>query len=127
MTTTMHTCMLTTFVYAAVTSLATVAAFIPASTHGTDALAWKGLQNLARYEESYPLPTPCNASSRYVRREWSTLKGHEKRNYIQAVQCLMHAPPKTPRSVAPGVRSRYDDFVATHINQTLTIHGTVCV
>lgn len=27
--------------------------------------------------------------------------------------------------MAPGAKTRYDDFVATHINQTLSIHGTV--
>lgn len=27
-------------------------------------------------------------------------------------------------SASNGTRSRYDDFVATHINQTMTIHQT---
>ena len=39
--------------------------------------------------------------------------------------CLQSKPAITPRSVAPGVRSRFDDFAATHINQTLIIHFTV--
>jgi tyrosinase len=37
---------------------------------------------------------------------------------------MMANPAITPVDLAPGVRSRYDDFVATHVNQTLTIHGT---
>lgn len=37
----------------------------------------------------------------------------------------MDKPSKADPSFAPGSRSRYDDFVAVHINQTLTIHGTV--
>lgn len=36
----------------------------------------------------------------------------------------MDKPSITPLDKAPGARSRYDDFVVTHINQTLTIHGT---
>lgn len=38
----------------------------------------------------------------------------------------MSKPPKSDPNWAPGVRNRYDDFVAVHINQTLYIHGTVC-
>lgn len=30
----------------------------------------------------------------------------------------------TPAGLAAGAKNRYDDFVATHINQTLSIHGT---
>jgi hypothetical protein len=57
----------------------------------------------------------------------STLLPSEKKNYIAAVQCLSKKPGKTPAALAAGVKNRYDDFVATHINQTLSIHGTVCV
>jgi tyrosinase len=34
----------------------------------------------------------------------------------------MNLPPRTPQSIAPGVTSRYDDFTAAHINNTLLIH-----
>jgi hypothetical protein len=57
----------------------------------------------------------------------STLSSSEKKNYITAVQCLSKKPGKTPAALAAGVKNRYDDFVATHINQTLSIHGTVCI
>ncbi|KAG7133880.1 Tyrosinase P like protein [Verticillium longisporum] len=33
-------------------------------------------------------------------------------------------PSKVGSSDVPGARTRYDDFVAIHINQTLSIHGT---
>ncbi len=36
--------------------------------------------------------------------------------------CLMKKPPKLTQF--PGVTNRYEDFVAVHINQTLSIHGT---
>lgn len=34
----------------------------------------------------------------------------------------MAAPSKLPPGLAPGAKSRYDDFVAVHVNQTNTIH-----
>ncbi|KAG9253025.1 uncharacterized protein F5Z01DRAFT_658993 [Emericellopsis atlantica] len=36
----------------------------------------------------------------------------------------MNKPAKTPANVASGAKSRYDDFVATHIQQTGSIHNT---
>lgn len=49
----------------------------------------------------------------------------ERKEYTKAVQCLMNLPAKTPSNVAAGAKSRYDDFVVTHIQQTNTIHNTV--
>ncbi|KAJ9131147.1 Di-copper centre-containing protein [Coniochaeta hoffmannii] len=66
----------------------------------------------------------CDLSKLRVRREWNNLPRTEKRAYIKAVQCLQSKPAKTPASAAPGAKTRFDDFVATHINQTLTIHYT---
>jgi tyrosinase len=40
------------------------------------------------------------------------------------VQCLATLPAKTPTGIAAGAKNRYDDFVAVHINSTLSIHGT---
>ena len=34
-------------------------------------------------------------------------------------------PAKTPAAIASGARSRFDDFIVTHILQTMSIHGTV--
>ena len=48
----------------------------------------------------------------------------ERLEYIAAVKCLQRLPARTPSSLAPGAKSRFDDFVVTHINQTLTIHYT---
>jgi hypothetical protein len=53
------------------------------------------------------------------------LSKKERRAYINAVLCLRKKPSKADPSFAPGARSRYDDFVAVHINQTRSIHGTV--
>jgi hypothetical protein len=53
------------------------------------------------------------------------LSTKERGEYIDAVLCLSKKPAKTPLLEFPGVRNRYDDFVATHINQTVNIHSTV--
>lgn len=37
----------------------------------------------------------------------------------------MNKPAKTAANVAAGAKSRYDDFVVTHIQQTNSIHNTV--
>lgn len=104
--------------------LVVVTAFTPATTAGSDKLQAIGLINLASYElKSNPPPT-CNTKTGYIRTEWSTLKDTQKTAYINAVLCLQ-SKPSISGSLAPGAKSRYDDFVATHANQTLTIHGTV--
>lgn len=120
--------MLLSGLVAATCVLNAAASFTPASTIGTDRLAAQGLFNLAKCElEHYP-PPQCNTRTACRRREWSTLSHKEKRDYINAVLCLQSKPSLSTSDYypAPGARSRYDDFVATHINQTLTIHGTVC-
>ncbi|KAF2111019.1 hypothetical protein BDV96DRAFT_194702 [Lophiotrema nucula] len=92
----------------------------------TDALAATGVFNLGLYValHGYPNPQKCTLSNVAIRREWSMLSTQEKKDYISAVQCLATKPSKTPSSLAAGAKNRYDDFVATHINQTLSIHGT---
>ncbi|KAF9638700.1 Tyrosinase [Lasiodiplodia theobromae] len=52
-----------------------------------------------------------------VRKEWRTLRNDEKLEYLAAVQCFLTKPPITPKAAAPGVGSRFEDLVATHINQ----------
>ncbi|KAE9968346.1 hypothetical protein BLS_005896 [Venturia inaequalis] len=66
----------------------------------------------------------CTIENAIKRREWGNLSVNERARYIEAVLCLSKKPPITPLSEFPGVRSRYDDFVATHINQTNHIHST---
>ena len=39
--------------------------------------------------------------------------------------CLMSKPSKLDKAKYPGAKSRYEDFVAVHMNQTMSIHGTV--
>ncbi|KKY30786.1 putative fad binding domain-containing protein [Diaporthe ampelina] len=66
----------------------------------------------------------CSLANASVRKDWAALTSDEKKEYIGAVQCLLTLPSKSDPAFAPGARNRYDDFVAVHINQTLSIHGT---
>lgn len=92
-----------------------------------DALAAKGMINLGFQlaENGYPSPETCTLKNLAIRREWDSLSRREKLDYINAVKCLHKLPAKTPASVAPGAKSRYDDLVVTHIQQSLHLHGTV--
>ncbi|KAL2165018.1 hypothetical protein VTH06DRAFT_314 [Thermothelomyces fergusii] len=64
----------------------------------------------------------CTADKLVFRREYGSLSKAERLAYVNAVKCLQSKPARTPASVAPGARSRFDDFVVTHIQQTLDIH-----
>ncbi|AEO60765.1 tyrosinase-like protein [Thermothelomyces thermophilus ATCC 42464] len=64
----------------------------------------------------------CTADKLIFRREYGSLSKDERLAYVNAVKCLQSKPPRTPASVAPGARSRFDDFVVVHIQQTLDIH-----
>ncbi|KAH7348468.1 hypothetical protein BKA65DRAFT_261082 [Rhexocercosporidium sp. MPI-PUGE-AT-0058] len=98
---------------------------IPQPLHLPDAvdlLAAKGLVNLAIYQTK--VHSKCTVANAVKRREWGDLSAPDKKKYIAAVLCLQSKPSKTPPSIAPGARSRYDDFVLVHIQQTFSIHST---
>ncbi|KAG9253100.1 uncharacterized protein F5Z01DRAFT_174294 [Emericellopsis atlantica] len=87
----------------------------------------EAISALKKSEESNTKRSTCNkctVSKAAVRRDWKTLSDGEKKDYISAVLCLREKPSKADPAFAPGARTRYDDFVAVHINQTLSIHGT---
>jgi tyrosinase len=66
----------------------------------------------------------CSLRNLRIRREWGSLSKKQRKSYIEAVKCLQEKPARTPSTEASGAKTRYDDFVATHINQTMTIHYT---
>ncbi|KAI0016289.1 hypothetical protein F4780DRAFT_696440 [Xylariomycetidae sp. FL0641] len=68
--------------------------------------------------------TTCTKENLLVRQEWGDLDAGKKKAYIDAVQCLTTSPSKLDSTQYPGAKTRYDDFVAVHINQTMSIHGT---
>lgn len=53
-----------------------------------------------------------------------TLSKAEKLDYIGAVKCLMALPAQTGGFFA-GAKTRYDDFLALHINSTDYVHFNV--
>ena len=55
----------------------------------------------------------------------SDLSPKERIAYTNAVLCFQAKPPITDPAFAPGARSRFDDFIVTHMNQTFSIHATV--
>lgn len=48
----------------------------------------------------------------------------ERKDFIEAVQCLRSKPSIADPSFAPAARTRYDDLTAVHVNLTNFIHGT---
>jgi hypothetical protein len=115
---------LTNAIAAASLLAASVCAWKPSSTNGTDRLAKQGLANLKRHHASLNYTSSCDISKAPVRKEWLSLSDDEKIAYIDAVKCLMDKPSKSGAAI-PGAKSRFDDFVGVHINQTLSIHITV--
>ncbi|RPA84604.1 Di-copper centre-containing protein [Ascobolus immersus RN42] len=69
-------------------------------------------------------PGKCNLKKVTVRREWGALTNNQKKSYTNAIKCLMTKPARSDPAFAPGAKSRYDDFVAVHMVQTVSIHAT---
>ncbi|KAI9744548.1 MAG: hypothetical protein M1818_002077 [Claussenomyces sp. TS43310] len=106
---------------------AQVSAYTPAPTIETDILAANGFLNLANYQlkQAFSGARPtCTLQNVAVRREWGTLSNEERKDYTDAVLCMLSKPSKFTSAQVPGAKSRFDDFMAIHMNQTLTIHGT---
>ena len=64
----------------------------------------------------------CSADKIVFRRAWDDLSNAERADYLAAAQCMYTLPARTPRSIAPGVRNRVDDYLYLHINQSNFIH-----
>lgn len=67
----------------------------------------------------------CTKQNLRIRRNWRAFSPRQKKEFINSVLCLQHLPARTPANLTPGAKTRYDDFVVTHINQTMKIHYTV--
>ncbi|KAK3367888.1 hypothetical protein B0H63DRAFT_87371 [Podospora didyma] len=65
----------------------------------------------------------CTVETASVRKEWSDLTETERKAYTSAVLCLMEKPGLMTAQ-APGAKSRFDDYVAIHIQQTPRNHGS---
>ncbi|KAH6662025.1 hypothetical protein B0J14DRAFT_310949 [Halenospora varia] len=89
-----------------------------------DALGDLQTKGRAAIDAQLAKSTTCTKATLKVRKEWGDLTVDQRKSYIKAVLCLQAAPSKMPAGKFPGAKSRYDDFVLTHIQQTLQIHGT---
>lgn len=67
----------------------------------------------------------CTEQNLRIRRNWRAFTPRQKKDFISSVLCLQRLPARTLADLAPGAKTRYDDIVATHINQTLEFHYTV--
>lgn len=94
--------------------------------------AWQNISNIA-YESMQSnigsrTNTQCTYNNAAVRQEWRTVSLDTRKSYTDAVICLQqHAPTRMTAAEAPnypGIKSRYDEYVATHINYTMHIHDT---
>ncbi|KAH7378447.1 hypothetical protein DE146DRAFT_320127 [Phaeosphaeria sp. MPI-PUGE-AT-0046c] len=84
----------------------------------------QAIQSLKEAESNGGPTKSCTTENASVRQDWEMMGSDDRKAYITAVQCLMSSPSKSDPARVPGARTRYDDFVAQHINQTGTIHAT---
>ncbi|KAL4808036.1 hypothetical protein BDV18DRAFT_158155 [Aspergillus unguis] len=115
------------FLSVAVAALAAVSQAAPTwDIDEWDILAGRALDKQVDYQSIKPryFNSSCTPQTAGVRREWGSLSKAERKDYINAVQCLIDSPSKVDPAFAPGARTRFDDFVAVHINQTIYIHTT---
>ncbi|KAF4917959.1 Tyrosinase-like protein orsC [Colletotrichum viniferum] len=66
----------------------------------------------------------CTLGTAGVRRNWDDLDAEQRKEYINAVKCLLSSPSQTDPALNTGARVRYDDFAAQHTNQTMSVHVT---
>ncbi|KAK4153158.1 hypothetical protein C8A00DRAFT_43885 [Chaetomidium leptoderma] len=109
----------TTWATAFLVGLAAAAEYPP---DVVDKLAESSLPKLKEYLEKNPQGS-CTYETAVKRREWSNLSVQERKDYTDAVLCLMSKPALTSAQ-APGAKSRFDDYVVIHIQQTPRNHGS---
>jgi tyrosinase len=99
-----------------------------ASSSVTASIQLDGLAQFALYMSKKTLVSRSNRGCTLEKLQiWRAFSVGERRIYIKAVICLQALPSCTPSYLAPGAKTRYDDLVATHINQTLfySSHGMI--
>ncbi|KAF2861677.1 Di-copper centre-containing protein [Piedraia hortae CBS 480.64] len=96
-----------------------------------DGRAWRNVSEIANENMVNVLNqrnSGCTYNNASVRKEWRTLDKDTRKSFTDAVACLQRMAPRrmkdSEKSSYPGVKSRYDEYVATHINYTLNIHDT---
>lgn len=89
-----------------------------------DQLRDRSIGNLESYSQSQLAGGACTIETAAIRREWSDLAPAEREAYTSAVKCLQKLPARSDKSKVPGARSRFDDFMATHITMTPYVHAS---
>ncbi|KAK4160487.1 hypothetical protein QBC43DRAFT_359393 [Cladorrhinum sp. PSN259] len=87
-----------------------------------DKLVTDSLPKIKEWLAKNPQGT-CTLETAVRRKEWSDLTLAQRKEYTNAVLCLMSKPSLT-QSAAPGARSRFDDYIVIHVQQTMRNHGS---
>lgn len=66
----------------------------------------------------------CNLLTADRRQDWEDMSKETRKDYIRTVHCLHALPSKSDPALAPAARTCYDDFVAVHMNMTMSVHGS---
>lgn len=91
-------------------------------------VAWKRIDDLQKnYQKNIKdaiktRKLGCTKKTLLERKEWSTLSRPDRLSYISAIYCLANRTALTPLTLMPGARTRYDDFISTHILQAPFVH-----
>lgn len=90
--------------------------------------AWKSLSSLADTRmKARKTNGTCTYETAKVRTEFRSMSNDQRKAFTDAMTCLQKTEPKEVKAGNadwPGVKTRYDEYVATHINDTFNIHGT---
>lgn len=91
--------------------------------------AWKNVSQIADQRmKARELDGSCTYENAAVRTEFRAMSNEKRKEFTDAVTCLKNTPPQVmtadQSSEFAGVKSRYDEYVATHIENTLNIHAT---
>ncbi|KAK4446285.1 hypothetical protein QBC34DRAFT_470052 [Podospora aff. communis PSN243] len=87
-----------------------------------DQLATASLPKLREWLAKNPQGN-CTLENAIRRKEWGDLSKAERKAYTDAVLCLQSKPPLTAHQ-APGAKSRFDDYIVVHVQQTNRNHAS---
>ncbi|KAF7595181.1 hypothetical protein BBP40_006925 [Aspergillus hancockii] len=93
------------------------------SGHALKRLVREALGNIKRENRD----SGCRFADAQVRREWRELPETARKEFTDAIVCLQNIPTTLTADlmeIYPGVKTRYDEFLATHIQLTKFIHMT---